>query len=272
MKSLGQVSGGPVAVIEALIEAVGADRGTIAFACFTKPLDVVDVLRTPCSTGLLAEAFRMFPGVALSQCHTHRVGVYGNDAANIAACHVGTSPLGRSSPLHEIAKRGGSVIHIGCDMRSCSLVHVAEAIFPLPYNHVTWPGYDKPITLICPDGRRIICPPKDNPGDSAGFLKLQEEMDRHGLIRRGRVGPALCLKARGLDILAVAMEMMSRDPAILLCDNPKCPVCPKKRRIAAAIGWRQARRRRRRITPRLAATNSSNPALGSGIGDTSETR
>lgn len=242
MKSLGRVEGGPIAVIEALIEAVGGpDAGTVLMPCFTGALDVCDVRHSRSRVGLVSETFRTYPGVRLSPNHTHRVAVYGRDAQAIADCHVGTSPLGTGSPFHELTRRGGSVIHIGCDFRSSSLIHVAEHLFPLPYNdaQITFPGYDKEVTLIREDGTRIVCPPLDNPGDSQGFLVLQERMDRYGLIRHGPVGEAQCMRVRGLDVLAMAMDMMREDPAALLCRAPGCQVCRAKRRLAEA--WQSGR-------------------------------
>jgi len=241
MKSLGRVTGGPVTLIEALIEAIGGpEQGTLLMPCFTLPVEPCDVRNTPCRLGLVPETFRTYPGVRLSQNHTHRVAVFGKDAESIAACHIGTLPLGIGSPFHELAKRGGSIIHIGCDFRSCSLIHVAEYLYPFPFHsaQIAYPEYNRTITLICEDGSRILCPPIDNPGDSAGFCALQTEMDSAGLILHGRVGEAHSMKIRGLDILAMAFNLFSKDPAALLCKDPECPVCPHKRRIVET--WNEA--------------------------------
>ena len=237
MKSLGPVEGGPLALIAALVDAVGGpDRGTVLMPCFNQPLDIVDARRTPCRLGLVPETFRTCPGVHLSNNHTHRVAVLGRDAAEIAACHEGTTPLGRGSPFHELARRGGSVVHIGCDMKSCSLIHVAEFLFPLPFHaaQITYPGYDKTITLVCTDGSKRSCPPVENPGDSHGFHIVQEAMQRYGLLQHGRVGAAACFRARGLDILATTMDLLAADPAALLCRKPGCTVCQARRQITVS--------------------------------------
>ena len=235
MKSLGRVDGGPVALIEALLAAIGGPRqGTLLMPCFTQPLDEVDALRTPCRLGLVPETFRTFPGVRLSNNHTHRVAAIGRDAERLVACHEGTSPLGRGSPFHELARLGGDILHIGCGLTSCSLIHVAEYIMPLPFNaaQIAYPGYNKAITLVRTDGRREQRPPIDNPGDSAAFGLVQEKLEGYGLIRHGQVGQAACMRVRGLDILATSMDLLAGDPAALLCRNPRCPVCVPKRRIA----------------------------------------
>ncbi|MBA2481312.1 MAG: AAC(3) family N-acetyltransferase [Planctomycetes bacterium] len=235
MKSIGRVDGGPVALIDALIEAVGGPGlGTVLMPCFTAPAAECHVRDTPCRLGLVAETFRTYPGVHLSPNHTHRVAVFGKDAAAIVATHIGTAPLGVGSPFHELAKRGGIVLHIGCDLRSSSLIHVAEALSPLPYHdaQITFPGYDRPIVLVHEDGRREVCPPRDNPGDSAGFLVLQREMERDGLLRRGRIGQAETIAVSGSQLLASAVALLARDSTALLCDEVGCPVCPLKRAVA----------------------------------------
>jgi len=238
LKSLGRVADGPTGLIDALVDAVGGpQRGTVLMPCFTQPLSECNVLNTPCRLGLVPETFRTYPGVKLSQNHTHRVAVCGKDAAAIAASHVGKSPLGAGSPFHELAKRGGWIVLIGCDFSSCSTIHVAEYIYPLPYNSAqfTCTGYDRTVTLVCEDGSRLVCPPIDNPGDSGGFLALQNEMEHYGLILHGRVGKAECMKVRGLDLLAMALEMLARDPVSLLCESPKCSVCSAKRKFMAEL-------------------------------------
>jgi aminoglycoside 3-N-acetyltransferase len=242
LKSLGRVDGGPLTLIQALIAVVGGPaRGTVLMPCFTNPLDEVDILRTPCRLGLVPETFRTFPDVHLSNNHTHRVAVIGRDAEAIAACHDGTSPLGRGSPFHELARRGGSVVHIGCNLTSCSLLHVAEFLMPLPFHsaQIAYPDYAKTITMVRADGTRERRPPIDNPGDSAGFGVVQEVMERYGLIRHGRVGQADCLRVHGLDVLATAIDLLAADPTALLCANPRCPVCVPKRRLAVDAHRRQ---------------------------------
>ncbi len=236
MKSLGPVEGGPMALIAALIEAIGGpERGTLLMPCFTKPLDEVDVLHTPCRLGLVPETFRTFPGVVLSNNRTHRVAVFGKEAVEIAGCHNRSTELGIGSPFHEFARRGGITLHIGCDLRSSSLVHVAEHMYPMPFSHamIGYPGYEKPISLVLPDGTKRVCPPIELPGDSAGFVNLQKEMERLGLIHHGTVAAAECMRLHSLDILAIAVEMLARDPMALLCENSRCPVCPPKRKIVS---------------------------------------
>lgn len=237
LKSLGQVDGGAGTLIAALLDAVGGPaQGTVLMPCFNEPDDRVDLRTTPCRLGAVPEAFRTTPGVIRSEHPTHSVAVAGRHAATLAAAHRGTAPLGVGSPFHMLSEMGGCVLHIGCEMKSCSLIHVAEALANLSFHHIAYPAYDKTIQLVLQDGTCRRCPPSiDSPGCSSAFLKVQAELERQGKLRRGKVGQAACLKAKASDILATALLMLRRDPGCLLCDKPACQVCTRKRAVLAGF-------------------------------------
>jgi len=233
LKSLGRVEGGPRAVVAALQAAVG-EEGTILMPVFTapQPNGIFRLLDTPSRTGLVTETFRTSPGVLRSRHPTHSVAAWGRRAAELTAGHDRTSGLGVGSPFHKAAEAGGAVLMIGCTLTSCSLIHVAEATIRVPYlGRVFYSGYGRTLTLVDELGNRTDVPPRDVPTDSAGFTVVQEELDRRGLLGRCRLGAAECLKFRGADALAVAVELLRTDPAALLCKNPRCPVCLAARAI-----------------------------------------
>jgi aminoglycoside 3-N-acetyltransferase len=238
MKSLGPVEGGPQTVVRALMAAV-TEAGTILVPTYTSPQPdgLFHHASTPSRTGLITETFRTMPGVVRSLHPTHSVSAWGRQAREFTDGHDRTSGLGVKSPFHKAALAGGQVLMIGCSMTSCSLVHVSEAIVRTPYfGAVFYPGYERTLTMVLADGRRIEVPPKDNPTDSAGFLALQAELDRRGLITHCRLGAAACLKFSGRECLAVAVEMLKADPAALLCHNERCAVCPKARELCRPTG------------------------------------
>ncbi len=170
LKSLGFVEEGPVTVIEGLLDAVGGEReGTLMMPCFTRPSDEVDLRRAPCRVGLIPEAFRSHRGVVRSENWSHSVAVTGRFSDEIASTHRGREPLDLDTPFHELAKRGGYILHIGCDMSTCSLIHVAEAIAGAPYFHIGYEHYAKPMRLIVDDTRQYSCRTKQNPGCSKRF-------------------------------------------------------------------------------------------------------
>ncbi|MFH1069676.1 MAG: AAC(3) family N-acetyltransferase [Candidatus Glassbacteria bacterium] len=235
MKSIGWVEGGPQTVIEALIETVG-DRGGVMIPLFTLArVENIDLAVTPSYLGLLPETFRRFPGVVRSANPTHSVGIYGPGAAGIAEAHRRTSFIGRGSPWDHLAGLDGRVLHIGTNFNTSSILHLAEVYAQVPYLDVPYPAWENGVGARHTDGSRLYCPPSEVPGDSVMFYLVQEEMDRRGLLRIGQVGQADSVLARAKDLLAVGVEMLRADPAVLLCHAEDCRVCTPSRRLLEKI-------------------------------------
>ena len=231
--AVGPVDDGVVTISRAIREVV-TERGTVLVPTFCRPIDdgVFKIRRTPSIVGLVTESFRRTPGSIRSMHPTHSVVGWGRRAAELTAGHEKTSGLGVDSPFHKAAKEGAYILMIGCDLRTCSLVHVAEAILRVPYlGKVCYAGYDRTLTLIDRDGHAHDVPPRDPPGDSVAFTRVQDALEQGGLIRHGSVGQAETLRFTGADCLRVSVALLRQDPAALLCDKPGCPVCPPSRRI-----------------------------------------
>ncbi len=231
MKALGHVEGGPSAVVGALRDVLG-DRGTLLMPVFSSPQPdgLFHVMTTPSRTGLVTETFRTMPGVVRSRHPTHSVAAWGARAREWTQGHERLGGLGANSPLHRAASAGARVLMIGCDLRSCSLVHVAEAIVRVPYLGKVWyDGYERTLRVITPLGQAIEIPPIDPPTCSAAFCVVQKPLDARGRIDRGKLGAADCLLIDAADILLTAIDLLREDSLALLCDNPACPVCPRAR-------------------------------------------
>ena len=231
--AIGRVEGGVVTTIRVLKEVI-TPAGTLLLPAFSRPRPdgIFKVRRTPSRVGLVTDAFRRSQDVRRSLHPTHSVTAWGRRRDEFLAGHERTSGLGVDSPFHKAAKAGADVLMIGCDFTTLSLVHVAEAVVRVPYlGQVAYAGYERPLTLIDYDGNAHEVPPKDNPTDSAAFTKVQEAMERRGRLQHGKVGSAPCLKFSAAEALEAAVEMLREDPAVLLCENPRCPVCPPARKI-----------------------------------------
>lgn len=246
MKSLGWVEGGPEAVIQALIDAVSPD-GMLLFPLFVRAKqEIVDLSREPTYLGLLPETFRGWPGVERSPHPTHSVGVLGPRAAEVAESHRGKTSVGRGSPLHVLARNGGWVLHLGVNFNTSTILHLAEVLADVPYLDLAYPGYDVPLTARAADGSLVTTEPREVPGDSAMFYLVQEEMQRRGLLRCGKVGDADSVMARAAQMLEVAVPMMREDPAQFLCHFDDCYICPLSREVVRR--WEEAGRPERKET------------------------
>jgi aminoglycoside 3-N-acetyltransferase len=238
LSSLGYVEGGADAVIDALLCAVDAQAsGTLMMPCFNHAAEVIDLRTTPSRLGAVSEAFRNRDGVVRSNNVSHSVALYGKKAVEIASVHAGREPLGKGSPFHEAAKSGGKTLFIGCNFKTCSLIHVAESIMNIPYQHIKYPGYENPMKVIVDDNTSYTATVKESPGDSRRFIVVQEEMEKRGMIQKAKIGNAQCFLAMSSEILKTAIELLTSDPYSFLCAEGSCNVCDKRRACLEEIGY-----------------------------------
>ena len=226
LSSFGRVEGGAPAVARALLEVV-SPGGTVFVPTFTYGQLPFDPSTTPSLTGAITESFRALPGAVRSLHPTHPLAAIGPDAEPILAGHEHTNPFGPGSPLWKLWERGAWVLLIGCDHRASSMAHVAEELVGLPYLDRT-----RVTKVLQPDGRYADVTVR-RPGDSMGFGKLDAPLRARGAIRDGRVGDARLMLMRSRDVVATASEMLKRDPAALLCDDPACERCTQARATIA---------------------------------------
>lgn len=236
MKSLGHVEGGPEAVIAALQDVL-TPRGTLLMPTFSlpQPDNVFHVDQTPSRTGLLTETFRTSPDVVRSWHPTHAVSAWGAHARTWTEGHHLIGGLGVNSPFHQASEAGAKVLMIGCDLRRCSLVHVAEAVVRVPQlGRIYYKSGHRVLDVLTPDGQRLSIPPIDQPACSAGFGIVQQRMETLEQIRHITIGQAACLLFNGSDALDAAVHLLREDPGALLCDTSGCTVCPRARDFLAA--------------------------------------
>jgi aminoglycoside 3-N-acetyltransferase len=232
---VGEVEGGVVTMVKAIKKVVSED-GAVLVPTFCAPTQdrVFNIRRTPSRVGLMTEAFRRTQGARRSRHPTHSVTGWGRKAMRLLEAHERTSALGADSPFHKAAKAGGYVLMIGCQLNTCSLIHVAEAVIRVPYlGRYTYRNYDDPITLIDYDGSAHRMEMFDMPADSKAFLKVQDLLEQRGLIHHGTFGNAEALRFSGADGLEAALELLRKDPTALLCEKATCPVCPPSRTCCA---------------------------------------
>jgi aminoglycoside 3-N-acetyltransferase len=229
--ALGRVDRGVVSTVRALKDVVTGE-GTLLLPVFSNPRPdgIFKIKRTPSRVGLVTEAFRRSADVKRSRHPTHSVAAWGRRRDEFLADHDKTSALGPESPFHKAAQAGADILMIGCNMTTLSLIHVAEAMLPVPYlGKVFYSGYNRTLTLIDYDGSEVEFPPFDNPTDSAAFIKVQDEMERRGRITHCKLADADCLRFDAMTVLNCALEMLREDPGVLLCDNAGCEVCKEAR-------------------------------------------
>lgn len=228
-RAIRPVEGGPLGVVDALLQAVGP-RGTLAMPSWTDSDDEpFDPASTPArGLGVLADTFWRQPGVLRSD-HCFAFAAQGPQAAWITADPLPLPPHGPKSPAGRIHELGGQVLLLGVGHDANTTVHLAELLGGVPYRVL------KHCTVL-QGGRRVRVEYGENDHCCARFSLLDDWLRERGQQREGPVGNGQARLVLSRDVVAVALERLARDPLIFLhpdgcaeCDEARESVVARKR-------------------------------------------
>ena len=206
LKSLGWVCGGPVAVIQALMDVVTAS-GTIVVPTQTSDysdpalwqhppvpqswwqiiydtMPAYDPRITPCRfMGVIVETFRTLPGVLRSDHPADSFAAWGRYAEQVIKGHTLDYGLGEGSPLARICDLDGWVLLLGVGHDSNTSMHLAE--YRAPHPEQTMLG-----APILEDGQRVWKNYQDIEINSDIFPEIGADFERTGQVHMAKVGSA----------------------------------------------------------------------------------
>ncbi|MGV9342021.1 aminoglycoside N(3)-acetyltransferase [Streptomyces sp. NPDC003688] len=202
LSSLGWVNGGPVAVVQGLLDALGP-TGTLTVPAHSADLSdpaywrnppvpeewwdeirttmpVYDPRITPTlGMGVIPETVRTWPGALRSAHPQTSFAALGPRAAEITEGHAPDCRLGEHSPLARLERVGARVLLLGVGYGSCTSFHLAEYRVPTPSARIGWPA---------PGGGWEEV--RDVSIDSDRFDELGHDFERDRQVVRGRIGTA----------------------------------------------------------------------------------
>ena len=214
LRAIGPIVGGAAGLVSALAEAVGPTGTVLVNVGAREGAEPFEAVTTPADpdNGVFAEVFRTTPGTWVSDHPEGRFGARGRRAAELVADVPWDDYYGVGSPLDRFRVAGGQVLRLGADVDTTTLIHLAEALVPLPAKrrvrrHPLVVGEDGPVV-------RTV----DTLDDTDGIASYDVDEDEFGVIlasylatgraRLGRVGGAAAELLDGADLVAHAQAWM----------------------------------------------------------------
>lgn len=241
-KSLGPVEDGPETVLDALLQALGPE-GTLMV-----PTPTYNMVKwtgepfvqdsTPSRVGLLTELTRKRPGALRSLHPTHSVTAIGPMARELTENHLASTPLGMGSPWDRLRLADGDVLMLGTRLDTCTLIHLSESLAPAPYLHVTHVAGQSSMaaTYRDDDGKTIQVHLSEVPGCSLGFDAAKPVLNAESLLKCSKVGDAETTLMPAREGCAAIVRALRKTPTFLLCEHPRCLICPARRDWARVPG------------------------------------
>ena len=227
--AIGNVIGGPDAVIDAFLEAVGP-KGHIMFPTFQYHIDFgpFDPNTTLTTMGIIPETAMKRKEFKRSNIPYNSVAVAGPLTELIIRDHASRGHCRPGDPFDMFAIMGGYIMLLGVTFRSNTTIHIGECYGDQPNRRRSFEG---PFNeYVFADGSKVTFA-SGGPTCSEGFHAVEGIMRERNHIIDGFMGAAPTKLMKGKDVIYDTVDLIRRAPWSLYCNNPKCEACTKYRSI-----------------------------------------
>jgi aminoglycoside 3-N-acetyltransferase len=225
LKSIGYVSGGPDAVIDALLEVIGSE-GTLMMNTFTKwfPASeiredyIFDTSKTPPYTGLVPTVFAKREGVIRSKHPMMSVSATGKLSEYLTNEHDEKANF--LLPYEKLAKIDGRYLAIGIGNRLVAIRHEAQRRA----------GYFNLLPLFCgvkyknADGK-VKTFIGNQPPCTKNLSAVVPYIEHSAQMTRGKIGNAASILAPADKLLKSMTAILKEKPELTLCNDFFCLHC-----------------------------------------------
>jgi aminoglycoside 3-N-acetyltransferase len=224
LKSIGFVENGADGFIDSLLEAVGSE-GTVMMNTFTLSYPLTEISRdyvfdprsTVPYTGLVPRTLMKRKAAVRSRHPTCSVVAMGRLSDYLTDDHDEHSlPY---LPYAKLADAGGKLLCIGLDDRLVALRHEAQrraGLFIVPqFMGVRYRNLKGEVQLFV-----WLFPPC-----MKRLSELVPEMEKKGIVRRGKIGEAQSTIGSATDLLETMSTVLREDPTLNLCFDFSCLSC-----------------------------------------------
>jgi len=217
-------SGNTAAIVPAFTYVTEDPAGWVApppkpeeIPALTAATPAYDRYATPVTAdlGFMPEYVRNQPGVVRSLHPSLSFAAFGPAAAEAVLRQPLHFPFGWDSPLGWLYEKQGAVLMVGTDLRTMTLLHLAETEAPVSYLRAAWRRVRAAEGWVWFQG---------SPNCGRGFTKAAEIMER-AVITRGMLGRAEAAAVDARWLVDLALARLAVEPDWLLCDEPGCPFC-----------------------------------------------
>lgn len=206
LSSVGWINGGPVAIIQALMDTVTAEGTLIMPAQSADLSDPAEWLNPPIpwewwetvrntmpayepeitptyGMGKIAELFRTYPGVLRSDHPNVSFTAWGKQSKDILAKHTIENGLGEGSPLRKLYDSDAHVLFIGTSYETNTCFHLAE------YRSGTREVIQKGAPILV-EGERKWVEYTDIDYDDTEFETIGIAFEQQCSVKKGKIGSA----------------------------------------------------------------------------------